>query len=298
MVQKLSFKLQITTLSTPAQGPENPRTQRIGRTGRWRRKARAYSRPCSFFLLFFSESALSVPPLPTPAVTLNRHAVWRGFRQLLPISLFVAVFGLAFGLAAVQTGLGGSAIVLMSALVFTGAAQFATLDLWGAQMPLVPLAVTVFAINARHLLMGATLYPWLRHLPPVQRYAVMLVASDANWALSIQALGQNDTNRGLGLLLGGGLALWLFWIVGTWLGLYMGNAIADPVRWGLDMVMGCFLLTMAVDGRKDRRLVAIWAMAAGASLLAWRYLPENSHVVVGAIAGGLLGAFWPEENAA
>lgn len=188
MVQKLSFKLQITTLSTPAQGPENPRTQRIGRTGRWRRKARAYSRPCSFFLLFFSESALSVPPLPTPAVTLNRHAVWRGFRQLLPISLFVAVFGLAFGLAAVQTGLGGSAIVLMSALVFTGAAQFATLDLWGAQVPLVPLAVTVFAINARHLLMGATLYPWLRHLPPVQRYAVMLVASDANWALSIQAL--------------------------------------------------------------------------------------------------------------
>ena len=62
--------------------------------------------------------------------------------------------------------------------------------------------------------------------------------------------------------------------------------------------MGCFLLTMVVDGRKDRRLVAIWAMAAGASLLAWRYLPENSHVVVGAIAGGLLGAFWPEENAA
>ena len=239
-----------------------------------------------------------MPPLPTPAVTLNRHAVWRGFQQLLPISLFVAVFGLAFGLAAVQTGLGGSAIVLMSALVFTGAAQFATLDLWGAQVPLGPLAVTVFAINARHLLMGATLYPWLRHLPPVQRYAVMLVASDANWALSIQALGQNDTNRGLGLLLGGGLALWLFWIVGTWLGLYMGNAIADPVRWGLDMVMGCFLLTMVVDGRKDRRLVAIWAMAAGASLLAWRYLPENSHVVVGAIAGGLLGAFWPEENAA
>ncbi len=115
---------------------------------------------------------------------LNRHAVWHGFRQLLPISLFVAVFGLAFGLAAVQTGLGGSAIVLMSTLVFAGAAQFATLDLWGTQVPLIPLAVTVFAINARHLLMGATLYPWLRHLPPAQRYAVMLVASDANWGWS------------------------------------------------------------------------------------------------------------------
>lgn len=231
-------------------------------------------------------------------VELNWAEVGDGFKQLLPISMFVVVFGVAFGLAAAQTGLDNSASLLMSALVFAGASQFGALDLWGAQVPVVPLIVTVFAINARHLLMGATLYPWLRHLPPVQRYAVMLVASDANWALSIQALGQNDTNRGLGLLLGGGLALWLFWIAGTWLGLYIGNAIADPVRWGLDMVMGCFLLTMVVDGRKDRRLVAIWAMAAGASLLAWRYLPENSHVVVGAIAGGLLGAFWPEESAA
>lgn len=229
---------------------------------------------------------------------LNRHLVWTGFRQMVPIAVFVMVFGAAFGLAATQSGLDAAWVVFMSTLVFAGAAQFAALDLWGPQVPMLALALTVFAINARHLLMGATLYPWLRHLPPVQRYAVMLVASDANWALSIQALGQNDTNRGLGLLLGGGLALWLFWIVGTWLGLYMGNAIADPVRWGLDMVMGCFLLTMVVDGRKDRRLVAIWAMAAGASLLAWRYLPENSHVVVGAIAGGLLGAFWPEENAA
>jgi len=224
----------------------------------------------------------------------HRRAVWRGFRQLLPISLFVAVFGMAFGLAATQSGLSGSAIVLMSTLVFAGAAQFATLDLWGTQMPVIALAVTVFAINARHLLMGATLYPWLRHLPPVQRYAVMLVASDANWALSIQALGRGEP--GLSLLLGGGLALWLFWILGTWLGLFMGSAIDDPVRWGLDMVMGCFLLTMVVDGPKNPRLLAIWAAAAGASLLAWRYLPENSHVVAGAIAGGLLGAFWPEEQ--
>ena len=224
----------------------------------------------------------------------HRRAVWRGFRQLLPISLFVAVFGMAFGLAATQSGLSGSAIVLMSTLVFAGAAQFATLDLWGTQMPVIALAVTVFAINARHLLMGATLYPWLRHLPPVQRYAVMLVASDANWALSIQALGRGEP--GLSLLLGGGLALWLFWILGTWLGLFVGSAIDDPVRWGLDMVMGCFLLTMVVDGPKNPRLLAIWAAAAGASLLAWRYLPENSHVVAGAIAGGLLGAFWPEEQ--
>lgn len=224
----------------------------------------------------------------------SRQDVWAGFKQLVPLSIFVIAFGAAFGLAAVQTGLDNPSAVLMSTLVFAGASQFAALELWGVQIPLVPLALTVFAINARHLLMGASLYPWLRHLSPAKRYGVMLVASDANWALSIQAF--NRGKPGFGLLLGGGLALWSFWIFGTWLGIYFGGAIHDPKSFGLDMVMGCFLLAMAVGGEKNLRLLLIWTVAAGSSLLAYWYLPDNSHVVVGALAGGVLGAVWMEKK--
>lgn len=108
---------------------------------------------------------------------LDSNDVWEGFKSLLPISFFVIVFGVAFGLAAVQAGLGESSIMAMSTLVFAGAAQFAVLKLWGEHVPLIPLIITVFAINARHLLMGATLYPWLRELPRAKRYGVMLVVS-------------------------------------------------------------------------------------------------------------------------
>ena len=114
------------------------------------------------------------------SIELNRNEVWAGFKQLLPISVFVMVFAIAFGLAAAQTGLSEGSTVLMSTLVFAGAAQFAVLDLWGEHVPAVPLIVTVFAINARHLLMGATLYPWLRELPRTKRYGVMTMVSDAN----------------------------------------------------------------------------------------------------------------------
>ncbi|WP_419096385.1 AzlC family ABC transporter permease [Pseudomonas atacamensis] len=219
---------------------------------------------------------------------------WAGFKRLLPISLFVAVFGGAFGLAAAQAGLNESSTVLMSLLVFAGAAQFAALDLWGAHVPVVPLMITVFAINARHLLMGATLYPWLRELPLAKRYGVMLVVSDANWAMSMQAF--NSRKPGFGLLLGGGFALWASWTIGTWLGIYLGSAIKNPVSLGLDMVMGCFLLAMAIGGKKNSRMTAIWIVAAAAALLAYWYLPKNSHVVVGALAGGILGAFWREKK--
>ncbi len=211
-----------------------------------------------------------------------------GFAQLLPLSLFVVAFGAAFGLAAVQSGLDTGWVVAMSALVFAGYAQFAALDLWAPEVPLLALAATVFAINARHLLMGASLYPWLRHLPPVPRYGVLLLLSDANWALSHQAFKHG--RPGLGLLLGGGLALWLCWVLGSWLGARLGNALSDPGRFGLDMVMGCFLLSVAVGGEKSPRLVVTWTVAAGAALLAWRYLPDNTHVVAGALAGGIVGA--------
>jgi len=224
----------------------------------------------------------------------DRHGVWAGFKQLVPLSLFVIAFGAAFGLAATQSGLEAASIVLMSTLVFAGASQFAALELWGPQVPIVTLVITVFAVNARHLLMGATLYPWLRRLSPGQCYGSMLVVSDANWAVSMQAF--NRGQPGMGPLLGGGLALWSFWVFGTWLGAYFGGAIDDPKRFGLDMVMGCFILAMVVGGNKNLRLSIIWIVAASASLLAHRYLPANSHVVVGALAGGLLGAVWMEKR--
>ncbi|MEF3110441.1 AzlC family ABC transporter permease [Raoultella sp. WB_B2P2-3] len=218
---------------------------------------------------------------------LSRSSICSGFRQLVPISLFVAVFGAAFGLAASQEGLSHLTATMMSLLVFAGYAQFATLGLWGEQVPLFTLMATVFAINARHLLMGATLYPWLRYLSPAKRYGIMMVASDANWAMSIQAFSRGKP--GLGLLFGGGLALWFFWVIGTMAGLYFASAIRDPKSYGLDMVMGCFLLSMVFEGERNPRTFIIWVVAAGASLMAYKWLPANSHVIAGALAGGIVG---------
>ncbi|WP_111498408.1 MULTISPECIES: AzlC family ABC transporter permease [Marinobacter] len=225
---------------------------------------------------------------------LDRWLVWSGFKQLIPISIFVTLFGAAFGLAARQTGLDGMLTLALSALVFSGYALFALLDQWGTQIPLFTMLLTAFAINARHLLMGATLYPWLRHLPWPKRYGIMLVASDANWAMSMQAFGRGQP--GLGLLLGGGLAIWLFWVMGTWIGIYFGNILSDPKSLGLDMVVGCFLLTMVVGGEKSPRTLFIWTVAATTSLLAYHYLPENSHVVAGTLAGGFAGILKRSQN--
>ncbi|MFA5521562.1 MAG: AzlC family ABC transporter permease [Castellaniella sp.] len=225
-----------------------------------------------------------------PLHHLDWPLVRAGVMQMLPLCIFVIVFGVAFGLAANQAGVSGTMSVVMSVLMFAGASQFAALELWGPTLPVAALLLTVFAINARNLLMGATLYPWLCQLPPGRRYAILLMLSDANWAMAMQAFERK--RHGLGILVGGGAALWLFWAVGTWLGVYFGGAVRNPTSIGLDMVMACFLFAMVLSGERNLRMFIIWTVAVAVSLLAYRYLPENSHVIAGAVAGGVIGVFW------
>ena len=232
----------------------------------------------------------------TYSYQIQPHKVRAEFFRLLPISLFVVAFGAAFGLAATQKGLQPLEAILMSTTVFAGAAQFAAIDMWGSEVSVLPLMVVVFAINSRHLLMGASLYPMLRDLSPGKRYGLLLLLTDANWAVSAQEY--QSGRRNLEVILGGGLVLWLAWIVGTWLGVYFGGLLQNPKSLGLDMVLGSFLLAMALGGKKSPRVLVAWTVAALASLAAWKWLPPNSHVVVGALAGGAIGFFWLERKPA
>ncbi len=230
----------------------------------------------------------------TYSYQLQPEKVRAEFFRLLPISLFVVAFGAAFGLAAVQKGLEPLQAILMSFTVFAGASQFAAVDMWGNEVSLVPLIAVVFAINSRHLLMGASLYPMLRDMSPGRRYGLLLFLTDANWAVSAQEY--QSGKRNLEVILGGGLALWMAWIIGTWLGVYFGGLLQDPQSLGLDMVLGCFLLAMALGGNKSPRTLVAWTLAAISSLAAWKWLPPNTHVVVGALAGGAIGFFWLEKK--
>lgn len=228
----------------------------------------------------------------TAAPRLSAADIRSGFWRVLPISLFVFVFGLAYGVAALQSDMAVVEVMVLSITVFAGTVQFAALDMWGAQVPILPLLLTTLAINSRMLLMGASLYPWLRLVPVRRRYASLITLSDANWAMSLNDLQQGRNN--LGTLVGGGIALWSCWQAGTLTGLLLGAGIDDPASIGLDMVMGCFMLSMVMVGRRNLRKSLAWCLSATAAYAAYRWLPANTHVIVGALAGGSVGLFWIE----
>lgn len=130
-----------------------------------------------------------------PRFTAN--GVWRGSVEIAPIAAFVIPFGIAFGVAASAKAISPGISVFMSVAIYAGASQFAALDLWYAPLPLATLALTVLAVNARHVLLGAALAPWLLQIPILRRVAALLLLSDANFAHAMAARDRGETDAGI-----------------------------------------------------------------------------------------------------
>ncbi|MCJ8142437.1 AzlC family ABC transporter permease [Ancylobacter sp. A5.8] len=231
---------------------------------------------------------MDTPPSARGPATLTLAGAWRGARAMVPVFIPVFVFGAAFGVAAHAAGLEGWVAALMSALVFAGASQFAVLDLWQSPVPWVTILLATFAINSRHLLLGASIRPLTRGLSTWKRYLSMTLLSDLNWAALISAEARGE--RDLGYMVGGGVAMWVVWLSATVIGGAVGDfTLADLQRYGLDLVMAVFFATTLFGLRRKKIDDLPWLVAGLASLAAVWWLPANWHVLAGGLAGGVAG---------
>ena len=115
----------------------------------------------------------------------------------------------------------------------------------------------------------------------------MLVLSDANFASCLSAY--NAGERDVGVLIGGGLALWLAWIAGTFGGIFFGDQIGDPGAFALDVVMIAFFAALLTGSWSGKATLLPWVAAACVSVAAYWWAPANWHVIAGALAGGIVG---------
>ena len=219
-------------------------------------------------------------------VVLTMDGTIKGVRRTFPIAVFVVPFGIAFGAAAVEAGLPGFQAIAMSALAFSGAAQFAALDFWPEPIALGSLALVALALNARHVIMGAALSPWLNRLPLRQRLLSLSFLSDVNFADSQPAFQAGE--RDVGILLGGGLILWANWVSGTALGATAGSLIGNPARFGIDVVMACFFAAVVAGQCRNRVMILPALVSAAIAVMSLPWMPAGWNVILAALVGGLV----------
>ncbi len=218
---------------------------------------------------------------------------WSGLKEgaliSLPFGASSIVYGLVFGLLASDAGLRLAEAVLMSALVFSGTAQIATLHMRDASIGLLPLFATVLVVNARYLLQGAALRPWLNGVSPLQANGTLLFIVDGSFALAMREYARG--RRDVGVLLGSCLLSYSTWVIATGFGFYFGRLVSDPKRYGLDFILVAFCGTAAAMMWHGRRDVLTLLAAAVAAALTEKLVGGAWAVVAAGLAGVVVGAF-------
>ena len=113
-------------------------------------------------------------PIPSDRATLTFEGCLQGARMTLPLLPSLTVFAAAFGSLAAQKGITWDQALAMSGIVFAGASQMVSIEIWREVWSLPALlevmAVTAF-VNARMILMSASLQPWLKHASGPQQFS-------------------------------------------------------------------------------------------------------------------------------
>jgi predicted branched-subunit amino acid permease len=214
---------------------------------------------------------------PRPATSV-RSGVRAGLPLVVPIFALAASFGVL-----ARPVMGWLAPIVMSVVVFAGAAQFASLSVLAAGGGAGAAIAAGLLLNARFLPMGFAAAPAFTG-GSASRAAQGQLLVDASWALASRGDGTFDR----GLLLGATIPQAVGWVSGTIVGVFAGGALRHPGRFGLDAIFPAFYLALLVGETRDRRAVVAAALG-GLIALALIPVAPGGLPVIAASAAALIG---------
>lgn len=219
----------------------------------------------------------------------------RGYVAAQPLAVGVFVYAVTFGLLARATGLSIVEAMLMSTTVYSGSAQTATVSAMAAGAGIGACIVTILMLNARYLLYGAALRPWLGQASPLQAYSSLYFLGDGNWVLAMKA--HTDGEKDAGFVFGSGVAMFIPWVGGTLIGAVATDWVTDPKLLGLDFLLVAFCMAMGTGLVKSRHDLLPAIVAVVVAVAVDRLAPGGWTIVAAGLAGAL-AAFMRREDPA
>ena len=219
----------------------------------------------------------------------------RGARAVSPALAAVVAYGLVFGAQASQKGLSLPEVALMTGLNYAGGSEFAAVGLWAAPPPILLIAAVTLLINSRHLIMGAALTPYLKHLPRWKALIALFFMSDETWAVGYaDAAARQERHEPVPLSPGFYVAcaslVYLGWLGSTAVGASVGPLLGDVRTLGFDMAFPAVFLAIVAGMWKGPRAARPWAVSLVVGALTHVAFPGAWYVVTASVAG-LAAAF-------
>jgi 4-azaleucine resistance transporter AzlC len=210
-----------------------------------------------------------------------------GMTQALPIVLGYVPIGTAFGILAQKAGLSTLNTLLMSLVVYAGSAQLIAVGLIAAGTPPLSIILTTFVVNLRHLLMSAAVSPYLKRWRKLELAAFAYELTDETFG--VHSVRFAATGPHLSEAFGTNMTSQASWVLGTWLGIMVGQLIDDARPFALDYALPAMFIALLVLQIKDRIQVGV-ALLTG-SLAAGLLLAGVSqwNVILATLVGATLG---------
>jgi len=234
------------------------------------------------------------------AIRKRRKAVFlRGLAACLPLMLSYTPVAIAFGVVAKQSGMHLFDIMMLSILVYAGAAQFMGVNMLSVGAGFLEIVIATFVLNFRHFVMSFSFMNGLRQIPLKQKGPLALGLTDETFAVS--AIHKEEADEPEGILFYAALILsaYLSWIIGTAIGGLLGDVIPEKISQSMGIALYAMFIGLLVPSvKKEWRvgLIAVFAMAL--NFLFSQFLSGGWAIVCGTIIGGAGGILILKEREA
>ena len=218
------------------------------------------------------------------------HEFRRGVATSLPVCIGIVPFALVLGAAAAQKGLSPLEVPLLTGLNFAGGSEFAAIQIWTDPPRILLIAFLTLLVNSRHLIMGATLAPFLERYPKKTVLPALFFMCDESWAL-----GYEDANKRMGLgarnafsmpfYFGLAVSLYGMWVACTTLGAIVGPILGDVRVYGVDMAFPAVFLVLLKSQWRGFKAAGPWGVSLVAAALAYLFIPGSWYVISGTVVG-------------
>jgi 4-azaleucine resistance transporter AzlC len=208
----------------------------------------------------------------------ERARLRAGIRRGLPFGVAVFAIAISFGVLA-RPVMGTWPPIVMSIVVFSGAAQFGALAILSAGGGTGAAIAAGVLLNARYLAMGLALAPSLKGRA-LSRAAFAMAIVDASWASASTGDGTFDPWYMVGVT----VPQYPGWVLGTIIGVLLGHALGDPRALGLDALFPAFFVALLYEEARGRRKLIAAGGGAGIALVLTPFTPPGLPILAAAVA--------------
>lgn len=185
-------------------------------------------------------------------------------RDTAPVIAGYLILGMGFGILMDANGFGVLHSAAMSIFVYAGSMQYAAVGLLTGGAPIVTVALTTLAVNARHLFYGISMTEKYRNAGAAKPYLIFGL-TDETYALVCR------TERGKNYCLLVTLFDHAYWVTGTLLGALLGGVLdfnSEGIDFSLTALFVTVFLSQWLDGDRRAHLSALTGLGCTAVSLA------------------------------